>query len=41
MPKRPIIRGRIEVCEEAERQLDLEGLVQRSLEGVEVIDVEW
>ena len=41
MPRRPIIRGRLEVCEEAEKTLDVKGLVQRALEGVEVVDVEW
>ena len=41
MPRRPIIRGRMQVCEDAERGLDVEGLVRRALEGVEVIDVEW
>jgi thiamine biosynthesis protein ThiI len=40
LPKRPVIRGRVEDCERAEAELDLEGLVERAIQGVEVIDVE-
>jgi thiamine biosynthesis protein ThiI len=40
MPARPVIRGRIEVCERAEREIDVEGLVERAVEGAEVVDVE-
>ncbi len=39
MPPKPIIKGRLEVCEQAEAALDVEGLVERSLAGVEVVDV--
>jgi thiamine biosynthesis protein ThiI len=41
MPRRPIIRGKLETCVDTERELDVEGLVQRAIEGVEVVDVEW
>ncbi len=34
-PSRPVIRGRIDECEAAERELDLEGLVEEALEGIE------
>ena len=40
MPFGPIIHGRRDACEEAERLLEVEALVARALEGVEVIDVE-
>lgn len=40
MPSRPIIHGRIEACEEAEAGLDMEGLVERALEGVERFDIQ-
>jgi len=40
MPPRPVIRGRIEECEAAEAEMDVPGLMERSLAGVEVIDVE-
>ena len=39
MPPKAVIKGRVEVCEEAEAGLDVAGLVERSLAGVEVIDV--
>ncbi|MCB9914675.1 MAG: tRNA 4-thiouridine(8) synthase ThiI [Planctomycetes bacterium] len=39
MPRRPMIHGKLEVCEEAEAQLDVQGLVERALAGVERIDV--
>lgn len=38
-PTKPIIRGKVEVCHEAEEALDVEGLVDRALDGVEVVDV--
>ena len=34
-PKRPIIRGRVEVCEDAERELDVDGLVTQAVESAE------
>lgn len=34
-PKKPILRGRLEVCEDAERTLDLEPLLEESLAGAE------
>ncbi|MCA8980171.1 MAG: tRNA 4-thiouridine(8) synthase ThiI [Planctomycetes bacterium] len=39
MPPKAVIKGRLDVCEESEALLDVEGLVERSLAGVEVIDV--
>jgi len=39
MPPRPIIKGRIEVCEAAEAEMDVEALVERALEGLEMINV--
>jgi len=40
LPKRPVIRGRLEDCERAESRLDVDGLVERAVLGVEVLDVE-
>jgi thiamine biosynthesis protein ThiI len=40
MPSRPIIHGRVEVCEEAEAGLDVGALVERALAGTERIDIE-
>ena len=40
MPARAVIRGRLEVCREAESQLDLEGLVRRALDGAEELAIE-
>ena len=40
MPSRPIIHGRVEVCEEAEARLDVEALVERALAGTERFDIE-
>lgn len=39
MPPKAVIKGRLDVCEKAEADLDVAGLVERSLAGVEVIDV--
>lgn len=39
MPPRPVIKGRLSDCTDAEAALDIEGLVERSLAAVEVIDV--
>ncbi|MCZ6598710.1 MAG: tRNA 4-thiouridine(8) synthase ThiI [Planctomycetota bacterium] len=38
-PSKPVIRGRVERCARAEAQLDVEGLVARAVEGLEVVDV--
>ncbi|MAG62408.1 MAG: tRNA uracil 4-sulfurtransferase ThiI [Planctomycetota bacterium] len=35
-PSRPVIRGRLEDCLAAEAQMDVEGLVQRALDGTEM-----
>jgi len=35
-PSRPVIRGRLQDCLEAEQQMDVEGLVQRALDGTEM-----
>ncbi|MCL4139262.1 UNVERIFIED_CONTAM: hypothetical protein GTU68_043802 [Idotea baltica] len=40
MPNRPIIHGSVEVCEAAEAEIDVEGLMDRALEGVERFDIE-
>jgi thiamine biosynthesis protein ThiI len=39
MPSRPIIHGKVSACEEAEEAIDVDGLVQRALEGTEKIDI--
>jgi thiamine biosynthesis protein ThiI len=39
-PSKPIIHGRLEECEAAEAGLDVVGLVERALAGVERIDIE-
>jgi thiamine biosynthesis protein ThiI len=39
-PARPVIRGRLEKCLEAEALMDVDALVERALAGVETIDVE-
>ena len=38
-PTRPVIRGTLAACDEAEAALDLEGLIDRAAGGVEIIDV--
>ena len=35
-PNRPVIRGRVEDCLAAEAQMDVEGLMQRALDGTEM-----
>jgi thiamine biosynthesis protein ThiI len=40
MPRKPVIRGKLFECEDAESRMDIEGLVQRALDGVDVVDVE-
>lgn len=40
MPDHPVIRGREEDCREAEERLDVPGLVERAVRGVETIDVD-
>ena len=39
-PRSPMIRGRIEDCLAAERELDVTGLVQRAVDGVESLTVD-
>lgn len=39
MPSRPVIRGREEVCLEAESRIDVAALVERALEEVETFDL--
>jgi thiamine biosynthesis protein ThiI len=39
MPERPVLRGRIEVCREAEEGLDVDDLAQRAAAGAEVLDL--
>jgi thiamine biosynthesis protein ThiI len=38
-PARPVIRGRIERCLEAESRLDVEGLIERAVAGLESLEV--
>lgn len=38
-PPKPIIRGRVHECEAAESKLDVPALLQRALDGTEVVDV--
>ncbi len=40
MPRKPIIHGRVESCERAEAELEVERLVAAALAGTEVIDLE-
>lgn len=40
MPQRPVIRGKLAICEGVESELDVEGLLERALAGVEKFDVE-
>lgn len=40
MPSRPMLRGKVEVCDAAEAKLDVAGLVARAAETVEIHDVE-
>ena len=35
-PKRPIIRGQVDACLDIESELDVEGLVDRAVAGVEI-----
>jgi len=35
MPSRPVIRGQLEVCEEAESRLEVDALVERAMAGAE------
>lgn len=38
MPTRPIIHGRLDLCEQVESELDVAGLVERAMAGVEIVD---
>lgn len=38
-PSKPVIRGRLDRCDEAEAVLDVEGLVERALDGIETVDL--
>jgi thiamine biosynthesis protein ThiI len=40
MPERPIIRGRLAACEEAEAALGVEDLVDRAVRGTEKLEIE-
>ncbi len=40
MPRKPMIYGRIQDCEAAEAELDVEGLMERALAGLERVDIE-
>jgi len=39
-PRRPVIRGKLEACLAAEARMDVDGLVQRALDGIEVRTIE-
>ena len=39
LPDKPVIRGRLDVCEEVEARLDLASLDEAALAGVETVDV--
>jgi len=40
LPSRPVIRGRIDRCEEAEARIDVEGLVARAIDGKELLVID-
>ena len=40
MPERPVLRGRIEACEEAEAKLDVAALVDRAVASVEIVRID-
>jgi thiamine biosynthesis protein ThiI len=40
MPSRPILRGKTEICEAVEAKLDVEVLVTRAVNGIEIHDIE-
>ena len=40
MPRRPILHGRLDACEEAEARMDVEGLVGRALRETERLEIE-
>lgn len=39
MPRRPVIRGKLEVCEEVEQRFDVAGLLEDALNQVEIVDI--
>ena len=39
-PRRPVIKGKLEDCLAAEARMDVDGLVQRALDGIEVRTIE-
>lgn len=39
LPKNPVIRPKLELIERAEKALDVEGLIKRAMENIEVIEV--
>ena len=40
LPSRPVIRGQLDRCEEAEARIDVEGLVQRAIDGAELLTID-
>ena len=40
MPEKPVLRGSLEACEDAERRYDVSGLVEEASENVERIEIE-
>ena len=39
LPKNPVIRPKLELIERAEKALDIEGLIKRAIDNIEVIEV--
>ena len=39
MPKKPVIRGRVDICEEAEAAMNTDELLEKALANVEVVHV--
>ena len=39
LPKNPVIRPKLELIERAEKALDVEGLIKRAMDNIEVIEV--
>ena len=40
MPKKPVIRGKLAICDAMEAEMDVDGLIEKALEGVEVVRIE-
>jgi len=40
MPRKPVIRGKLEDCLAAEAQMDVDALIARAVDGVEIVPIE-